>query len=66
MGKRTKLTGVFDQATNARRVARNQAQKPGATRKIEDKRRKPPKHHRQAEEVQYEVAYRPSIDYGGH
>lgn len=38
------LTGVFDQATNARRVARNRAQKPGATRKIEDKRRKAPRH----------------------
>lgn len=40
------LSGVFDQATNARRVARNQAQKPGATRKIEDKRSKPEKHRK--------------------
>jgi hypothetical protein len=44
MGKRTKLTGTFDQATNARRVARNRAQKPGATRRIEDKRSKAQKH----------------------
>jgi len=34
----------FDKATEARRAARNQAAKPGATRKIEDKRRKAPKH----------------------
>lgn len=47
MGKRNSvLTGTFDQATNARRVARNRAQKPGATRKIEDKRRKPEKHRK--------------------
>jgi hypothetical protein len=39
-----KLIGTFDQSTNARRVARNQAQKPGATRKIEDKRNRPVKH----------------------
>jgi len=50
MGRIKTLTGTFDQATNARRVARNRAQKPGATRKIEDKRRKPAK-HRKAQHV---------------
>jgi hypothetical protein len=34
----------FDKGTEARRVARNQAQKPPATRKIGDRRRKPPRH----------------------
>jgi hypothetical protein len=37
----------FDKATEARRAARNQAAKPGATRRIEDKRRKAPKHLKQ-------------------
>ncbi len=34
MGKRVK----FDKGTEARRVARDKAAKPGATRRIEDKR----------------------------
>ena len=46
MGKSAVLKGTFDQSTNARRVARNRAQKPGATRKIEDKRNKPDKHRK--------------------
>jgi len=34
----------LDKGTEARRVARNSRLVPGATRVIEDKRRKPPKH----------------------
>jgi hypothetical protein len=34
----------MDKGKDARRRARNRAQKPGATRKIEDKRRKAPRH----------------------
>lgn len=41
---------VFDQGQNARRVAREQAAKPPATRKIGDKRRKPVKHKKKEEE----------------
>jgi len=39
-----KIIGDFDVAKQARRAARNRAQKAPATRKIEDKRRKPEKH----------------------
>ena len=39
-------------AKEARRRARNAAQKPGATRKIEDKRRKPVKHRKPLREDQ--------------
>lgn len=40
----------FDKATEARRAARMHAAKPGATRKIEDKRRKPVKHSKPLQE----------------
>jgi len=40
----------IDLGKEARRVARNQAQKPGATRSIPDKRRKPPKHKKPLKE----------------
>lgn len=40
----TGYTIHFDVATNTRRVARNQAAKPPATRKIGDKRKKAAKH----------------------
>ena len=40
----------FDKAIEARRAARNQAAKPGATRKIEDKRNKAPKHSKPLED----------------
>lgn len=36
----------LDKGKEARRAARKHAQKPQATRKIEDKRRKPPKHRK--------------------
>ena len=36
--------GTIDAGKEARRVARNKAQKPPATRKVADKRRKPTKH----------------------
>jgi len=41
MKKRRK---VLDKGTEARRVARKSGLKPGATRVIEDKRRRPEKH----------------------
>jgi hypothetical protein len=36
----------LDKGTEARRVARKSGLVPGATRVVEDKRRKPPKHKR--------------------
>jgi hypothetical protein len=42
----------FDKATEARRAARMHADKPGATRKIEDKRSKAPKHVKPLQEEQ--------------
>lgn len=36
----------IDIGKEARRAARKSGLKPGATRKIEDKRRKPPKHRK--------------------
>jgi hypothetical protein len=42
-----KLVFVLDIGKLARRQARNQAAKPGRTRKIEDKRHKSPKHKKQ-------------------
>jgi hypothetical protein len=45
-----KVRRQFDKATEARRAARLHAAKPGATRKIEDKRRKAPKHAKPLQE----------------
>jgi hypothetical protein len=39
----------LDKGTEARRVARKSGLVPGATRVVEDKRRKPPKHKRELE-----------------
>lgn len=47
MGKRT---GVIDVGALVRAAARKHAAKPGATRKIEDKRRKPVKHKKPLKE----------------
>jgi hypothetical protein len=45
-----KVRRQFDKATEARRAARLHAAKPGATRKIEDKRAKAPKHSKPLQE----------------
>ena len=44
------LNKRFDVGNEARRVARNKAEKPPATRKIGDKRNKPPKHKKPLQE----------------
>jgi hypothetical protein len=41
---------LIDKAVFARRAARKNAAKPGATQKIEDKRRKAPKHRKPLKE----------------
>jgi hypothetical protein len=42
--KKKKRKKRFDRATEARRAARQSGVKPGNTRVIEDKRKRPPKH----------------------
>ena len=42
----------FDKAIEARRRARDEAQKPGAVRVIPDKRQRPPKHRKPIQEEQ--------------
>jgi hypothetical protein len=49
----------LDKGTEARRVARKSGLVPGATRVVEDKRRKPPKHKR---DLQGEEAWISSIE----
>jgi hypothetical protein len=49
----------LDKGTEARRVARKFGVIPGATRVVEDKRRKPPKHKR---DLQNEEVWIPSTE----
>jgi len=42
----------LDKGTEARRVARKSGLIPGATRVVEDKRRKPPKHKRDLQNLE--------------